>query len=255
MPTSIYNSKKTRSEYEDDCTANDPEPTADLFAESTIDPNGFRLSFGTNIAMTLSGIQARNPQHLQSTGLTLWKATNFLCDYLVEHSKTTVRNKSVLEIGAGLGTCGILAHKLGARYVVLTDGDTETLQNMRRNVAANCAISTTTAIKLNIFCKQLLWGCKVEAFIGKWGPKDGNDGDGLFDVVMGSEIFYAQEVLGALFETILLVLRPGGIFVLSYRIRQVTIQTVTKRNGLDLVEEPQSIEGVYVFSRPSCLVS
>jgi predicted nicotinamide N-methyase len=41
------------------------------------------------------------------------------------------------KLGAGLGLVGLVAHKLGAARVVLTDGDDSALQLMQANVAAN----------------------------------------------------------------------------------------------------------------------
>jgi predicted nicotinamide N-methyase len=49
----------------------------------------------------------------------------------------TIQQKNVLELGAGLGLCGILAYYLQAANVVLTDVDTDALKFMRANVATN----------------------------------------------------------------------------------------------------------------------
>ena len=38
----------------------------------------------------------------------------------------------MLELGAGMGVCGLIAHKTGASSVVLTDGDITTLRYIRQ---------------------------------------------------------------------------------------------------------------------------
>ncbi|CAL8465107.1 g4642 [Coccomyxa elongata] len=50
-----------------------------------------------------------------------------------------VRNKSVLEIGAGTGLCGIVAAKLRAAQVTLTDYEGPVLRLLRESVAANAS--------------------------------------------------------------------------------------------------------------------
>ena len=141
------------------------------------DPRGeFELEFENGIKVCLKGIKAKYPMFLQSTGLTLWQSSKNLCSHLCENPHI-VRNKSVVELGAGLGLAGIVAFKLGAERVVLTDGDTDTLDNMRENVRLNNKDSETQNL---ITCKQLRWGRHVEEFRTKWTQDKG------FDVVMVS---------------------------------------------------------------------
>ena len=58
----------------------------------------------------------------------------------------------------------------------LTDGDTDTLSNMRDNISAN--INDDDQTNGSIICKQLRWGLKVDAFRKNCAPEDG------FDVIM-----------------------------------------------------------------------
>lgn len=74
-----------------------------LFAE-TIDGE-FHLTFDEGIAVTLKGIKSKHPMFLQSTGLTLWKSSKTLCSFLCAHPNV-VSGKSVIELGAGLGSAG-----------------------------------------------------------------------------------------------------------------------------------------------------
>ncbi len=72
------------------------------------------------------------------SGQRLWEGSLLLCDYLakssccnedvastegVREATLDLGGKSVLELGAGTGVVGMLAHTLGARPVVMTDGD------------------------------------------------------------------------------------------------------------------------------------
>ena len=89
-----------------------------------------------DLTVSLRGVKAENGQTIRSTGLTLWRASDLLCRYLCSHP-SAVRGQSVAELGAGLGLCGIVAASLGARNVMMTDGDTDTLKGMRENVSSN----------------------------------------------------------------------------------------------------------------------
>ena len=75
----------------------------DLFADP--DPmTSFTFTFprpgGESITITLRGVKAENGQTLKSTGLTIWRASPLLCNFLAANPNT-VRAKTVLELGAG----------------------------------------------------------------------------------------------------------------------------------------------------------
>jgi len=213
------------------------------------------------IAITLEGIKAENGQLLNSTGLTLWKASSLLCDFLCANP-LLVRGRRVVELGAGLGLCGILAHRLGAVGTVMTDGDTDALENMRKNVDFNLrqvgVVADGAASSADLLpCAQLRWGRHVEAFKKRWtedtadGGDEGCDG---FDVIMGSDIIYAEDILEPLFDTVMELLSssPKSIFLLAYARRNVKIDLVfecSERHGLSWVEPEGAEEGVFIFSR------
>eukprot|EP00127_Corallochytrium_limacisporum_P002052 Clim_evm40s99 gene=Clim_evmTU40s99 len=53
-------------------------------------------------------------------GVVVWDAALVLCAYLNKHIGL-VKGRSIVELGAGVGACGLTAAVLGAQYVVLTD--------------------------------------------------------------------------------------------------------------------------------------
>lgn len=42
----------------------------------------------------------------------------------------TVHRRRVLELGAGMGVAGLIAHKTGAAAVVMTDGDSSVIKHL-----------------------------------------------------------------------------------------------------------------------------
>jgi predicted nicotinamide N-methyase len=211
----------------------------DLFADP--DPyETFEFHFEPNIDIILVGYKAENGQTLNSTGLTLWRASNLLCDYLMANPES-VRGKLVLELGAGLGLCGILSYYLHAAKVLLTDADTDTLANMRTNVNRNCCTYRENGAKTH--CKQFVWGRDLAAFMEQNGRN--------FDTILGSDIIYAEETIEPIFCSVSQLLSPTGQFLLAYTRRNVKIDLVFQeaaKHGFVWMT-PKDAEGVFVFFR------
>ncbi|KAK3252437.1 hypothetical protein CYMTET_38259 [Cymbomonas tetramitiformis] len=73
-----------------------------------------------------SGIQVRVSEgDYDSThegfGFRVWTSAQLLCEILEKH-RFLVMKRTVVELGAGCGLCGLFAHELGAREVTITDG-------------------------------------------------------------------------------------------------------------------------------------
>lgn len=69
-------------------------------------------------------------------GLLLWESSSVLAGALADRSEI-VRDRRVLELGAGVGLAGIVARWLGAASVRQTDHIAEALQLCAANAAAN----------------------------------------------------------------------------------------------------------------------
>lgn len=166
------------------------------------------------IVIELQGYRYESDKIWQSTGLTIWKAAHFLCEYMVEHSDE-IRNKSVLELGAGLGLCGILAHQLEAEMVYLTDGDTAALHQLRANIASNCPHASQGDGAV-VICHQLLWGHERAIQFRTLQKRS-------FAVIVASDILYSPVIIEPLWETIAALLQPGGAFWLAFAKRRVPV--------------------------------
>mmetsp|Transcript_9173 Transcript_9173/g.17491 ORF Transcript_9173/g.17491 Transcript_9173/m.17491 type:complete len:241 (-) Transcript_9173:49-771(-) len=136
-----------------------------------------------------------------STGMTIWKGSEVLAHYLSSHPEC-VRGKRVLEMGAGLGLCGLLTHHLGASHVCLTDGDIKVLDQLRHNVTRN----TTTQGAMTIECPQLVWGKDngLEAFLQKYGTQD---------VILAADCLYIPQSVEPFFQTVQRLLAPNGVLL------------------------------------------
>lgn len=239
------------------------EPWVEMVSDSEDEGNGFNGMFddpdpydtfvhsfsktdGDLYSITLVGHKAEIGQTLNSTGLTLWRAAPLLCQFITDHSERYITGKHVLELGGGLGLCGILAGALGARRVYITDGDSASLTGMRENVIRNNCYNSDGCIA----CKQLRWGSKLEEF-KRMTIVEGGIVDGRFETIMGSDIIYVESILEPLFQTVDACLRSDGTFILAYARRNVKIDLVFSTAHLFGFEWSQSDgeEGCFVFTR------
>ncbi|KAG7380458.1 hypothetical protein PHYPSEUDO_007191 [Phytophthora pseudosyringae] len=195
---------------------------------------------GAEITIRLDGLRRDIGQTLQSTGLTLWRAGDFLSEFMYQ-DRGRFAGKSIIELGSGLGLIGILASHLTDKQVVITDGDDATIELL----VANCKLNE---VGDRVQCRKLLWGVDLEQIQNK------------FDIVLGADIIYEQENVVSLFETAKHLLKPGrrsgedggkaaSEFLLAYTKRNVSIDYVldtAKSFGFEW-EEPTNDEGIYTF--------
>jgi hypothetical protein len=71
------------------------------------------------------------------TGCTTWSAGFYLAEFALTHPEMFA-GKRCLELGAGAGVLGVVLARLrGVRELILTDGNEETLENLRGNLVLN----------------------------------------------------------------------------------------------------------------------
>ena len=167
----------------------------------------------------------------RGVGAKLWRAASMLSDRLFE-DPAFVQGQSVLELGAGVGLCGLLAAKLGARRVALTDFEPALLDSLalaaRDNRApgdaetrvARCdwreeASSPSDDAKRNAKDVAAL---AAAAARGGWLPRLG--AGETFDRIVGSDLVYERTHA----ETLPRVLRerlarPNGVAMLFGAVR------------------------------------
>jgi len=170
---------------------------------------------GDDICIALKGFESDSEQTWNSTGLTLWRSSQYLCDYLVDNAQN-LRDKRILELGSGLGRSGILASKLlgdsskDDSSIYLTDGDSDTLLQLRANIELNGPLPA-------IRCHQLLWGSETAQTFLKRHASDGS-----FDIIFGSDLIYVEKVISPLFDTVqaLLSTGPNARFVMAHCCRR-----------------------------------
>ena len=166
------------------------------------------------------------------TGGTVWDACRGVAAYLCRREKEAgtagehgfVRGRRVLELGAGFhGLLGIVATRLGARNVVVTDGEDIAVECLRVNAVWTHMHDVDKPL---MEARRLEWGKitgQQREGDGRYRPFGGHEGrrengacevsgDGEakmelghappFDVIVGSDLFVYAELIEPLMETL-----------------------------------------------------
>ncbi|NXR76875.1 MT21A methyltransferase, partial [Pycnonotus jocosus] len=146
----------------------------------------------------------------------VWDAAVVLCAYL-EVEGIDLRDRSVIELGAGTGLLGIVVTLLGTKepagvralysrrcaHVTITDR-AAALEFLESNVQANLP----PELRPRAVVKELTWGKDLDKF-----PP------GAFDFVLGADIVYLEETFVELLQTLEHLCSERTVILLSCRIR------------------------------------
>ncbi|NWV18637.1 MT21A methyltransferase, partial [Origma solitaria] len=146
----------------------------------------------------------------------VWDAAVVLCAYL-EIEGIDLRDRSVIELGAGTGLLGIVVTLLGKGFfvvsfkaiyncsarVTITDR-AAALEFLESNVQANLP----PELRPRAVVKELTWGKDLDNF-----PP------GAFDFVLGADIVYLEETFPELLQTLEHLCSDQTVILLSCRIR------------------------------------
>lgn len=178
------------------------------------------------IKFVLKGIKQELGQTLDSTGLTIWRAAEHLCEY-IETNSSFFEDKVVCELGCGLGLVSILLDKMAiCKQVIATDGDDMSLKLLRENVEATQCSETLVVDKL-------MWGDHDE-FIAEYAN---------VDVIVAADVIYEDHHVDLLMTTAVAILkdkesgafRENAMMILAYARRQIPLDRVLEAiesNGL-----------------------
>lgn len=204
---------------------------------------------GDSITLKLEGYSANSDQTMISSGLLEWDASHVLCNYLLTDDDIMGgKCRDILELGSGgLGKCGLLMHHFdqsSCTRAVLTDGDTNALQLLRKNIANNVAPNGNI-----ISCQQLLWGREESKSFHPFLSSQRNQLK--FDIIIGSDLLYTNRTnIGPLFETIDELIDECGRFLLAHNEEHLLSVEEIKREAcnMDLFCEVLQQEGqIYIL--------
>lgn len=181
-----------------------------------------------------------------STGAAIWNGANIATQYLEQATgPDSVRGKRVIELGAGVGYEGIIAHLLGAKEVAITDGSEEVLKLADNNIQINCDTSDKSK---TVYTGRLRWNTDDEkAFL-----QDGKT----WDIILASDVTYLKKNRADLMNSIVHLSGPNTVTYLSMEPRSVdevqdTLAEATKA-GLTWTETPSLVDAEKTGCKLQC---
>jgi predicted nicotinamide N-methyase len=139
-------------------------------------------------------------------GGRLWASAQLLVTHIL--AQEDLAGANVLELGAGAGLAGLAALHLGAGTVTLSDTPSapELLELLAKNAAANPHPGT---------------GAVAHVLPLDWADDGGAAAE--FDMVVGSDVLYHEELAQPLARTMAAHLKPGGTAHLVCPVRSASI--------------------------------
>ncbi|XP_017474795.1 PREDICTED: protein-lysine N-methyltransferase EEF2KMT isoform X1 [Rhagoletis zephyria] len=168
-------------------------------AQDTTEKYAYKHYFQPALKVELTLRESKSFVAEGTTGLCSWQASIALADYLVENTHI-VKEKCVLELGAGTGLCGmILVRCCGVRHILLTDGSRECVDLMKENVCRNFTEANETSDGLFVVNQSTLSLNKLE-----WGAIEDMKWPDSFaaDVILAADVVYDDTVFESLTHAI-----------------------------------------------------
>ncbi|NXE45570.1 MT21A methyltransferase, partial [Casuarius casuarius] len=153
----------------------------------------------------------------------VWDAAVVLCTYL-ETGSVDLRDRAVIELGAGTGLLGIVAALLGKGCVLAC------FRPQRNGRALPCRLGARVTITDRAAALALLESnvranlppeLQPRAAVQEltWGQDLGRFPPGAFDFILGSDIVYLEETFADLLQTLEHLCAEHTVILLSCRIR------------------------------------
>ncbi|KMS98232.1 hypothetical protein BVRB_4g094520 [Beta vulgaris subsp. vulgaris] len=124
------------------------------------------------------------------TGCALWPSSLFLSEFILSFPEVFTR-KLCFEVGSGIGLIGICLKHAKASQVILSDGDSSTLANLKLNLEMNeianfdSSLDQSTSTSYLVRCIHLPWESANESELQQFNP----------DIVLGADVIYDPSCL------------------------------------------------------------
>ncbi|MBA0568193.1 hypothetical protein Golob_005702 [Gossypium lobatum] len=176
--------------------------------------------------------QDPNSKHL---GTTVWDTSMVFAKFLEKNCRkgrfcpSKLKGRRVIELGAGCGVAGFGMALLGCD-VVSTD-QIEVVPLLRRNVERNTSrILQMSSCSGALFSALLIYMIILDSFGSikvaelDWGNEDHIKAVGPpFDYVIGTDVVYAEHLVGPLLQTIIALSGPKTTIMLGHEIRSTSV--------------------------------
>ncbi|KAF2470086.1 uncharacterized protein BDR25DRAFT_262727, partial [Lindgomyces ingoldianus] len=182
------------------------------------EPDGYyapekEATFASHQLLSGKEVRVKLVGHNPLWGHFLWNAGRTISTYLEERAAELVKDKMILELGAGSGLPSLVCSLSGAASVVVTDyPDPGLIENLRYNID-HCSLLKNLS---NISVEGYLWGASTENLTKHLPACSG------FDVLILADLLFNHSEHGKLIQTVQMTLRKSPtsrayVFFTPYR--------------------------------------
>ncbi|OMO99094.1 Nicotinamide N-methyltransferase-like protein [Corchorus olitorius] len=135
------------------------------------------------------------------TGCSIWPSSLFLSELILSYPHI-FSGKSCFEVGSGVGLIGICLSHIKASEVILSDGDSSTLANMKLNLEMNHLNTETDLPEIStensnlVKCIHLPWESASEKELNELMP----------EIILGADVIYNPSCLPHLVQLLAILL-------------------------------------------------
>jgi predicted nicotinamide N-methyase len=144
-----------------------------------------------------SYIVHHNETNVSQCGYQLWNGALLLCDYILTNQSRFL-NKTILELGAGLGLCSFIASRFASKVICtgklklfpltnlktnfsFTDHDNDLLEVIKQNIEINDSVCKKESIQIQKF---------------DWKQFDSNEIDNQIEIILAADgIFFPINII------------------------------------------------------------
>lgn len=106
------------------------------FEYETIQIGSFTLEITTISHLPIEMLMLNQSKGVEISGQKMWCGSLTVIDYVLRN-RDVIKDRTVIELGAGTGVLGMICSKIGCRKVILTDNDPRSITHMKQDCLHN----------------------------------------------------------------------------------------------------------------------
>jgi predicted nicotinamide N-methyase len=106
------------------------------FEYETIEIGSFTLEITTISHLPIEMLMYNQSKGVEISGQKMWCGSITVIDYVLRN-RDVIKDRTVVELGAGTGVLGMICSKIGCSKVILTDNDPRSITHMKQDCLHN----------------------------------------------------------------------------------------------------------------------
>ena len=188
------------SDYQQASDSDSDDPDVE-FEPEEFEISSYKFTLTTVGFMPIQKLIKLNQSSSQQeiSGQKVWCGSLSVCEFLVGNPEL-IKDKLIVELGAGTGIIGMVCSRLGAKNIILTDHDEQSLTHMRQDCLTNNVVNSRVA-RLDWFLPDFVTA-DLQLDNGDISGGDDDDGDDDELVIVAGDVLYKHSLVEPFFTTV-----------------------------------------------------